>query len=485
MIPLSWAWDKLTGFVGGAATAGFEMVVGGLVAWVVDAVMWVIAGVFNHFLDAADPNVQADWFVTGDGPYATTAGVGAVLLGVFVFAGIAQGAVAGDVAGMLRRMVVDLPMSVLGMVGLVGATQTAIRLTDVLSTHVLRNFEEDLADFSAVVSSLSRLGGAHATALVVFLLGLVAVLAGLVLLAELAVRAALIYIVVALAPLVFAARLWPALQGVGRKLLDLLAALIVSKLVIAVALAVAASAAVGSGSGGEITALPEPETMAEDPGGSVTQAVGILLAAVAAFGVAAFSPLLVARLLPVTEAATVAQGVRSGPLRFGQQAMSTGYSAQVLGGGRLRQLGAGGFGSGRGGSSRRRSRVGDGLPGNPGGSAADAAAWGKATDPWVVGTGPAGPAVAATRAAGRTATGAVRKGANASAAVADQQGSADPSSAARRPGPVRPVDNWDDRPPGRGRPVSNTPEPPAPPSAYRVPPQPPRRPSNPGGGDDR
>ena len=49
------------------------------------------------------------------------------------------------------------------------------------------------------------------------------------------------------------------------------------------------------------TALPAPEVVSEDPGGSVTQAVGILLAAVAAFGVSAFSPLVIAKLLPITE----------------------------------------------------------------------------------------------------------------------------------------------------------------------------------------
>ena len=40
----------------------------------------------------------------------------------------------------------------------------------------------------------------------------------------------------------------------------------------------------------------------------MTQAVGILLAAVAAFGVSAFSPLLVAKLMPLTEAAMTPAG---------------------------------------------------------------------------------------------------------------------------------------------------------------------------------
>jgi hypothetical protein len=328
--PIGWAIDKVAGFVSDIATAGFELVIGGLVAWVTDAVVWVVGGVFNYFMDAQDPNVQADWFVAGDGPYATTATIGATLMVGFLLAGIAQGALQGDVGGMLRRMALDLPLSVLGIVGLVTFTQALIRLTDELSTWVMSNFQDDTADFVAVVASLSRLGGGTASSLVVFLLGLVTVLAGLALVAELAVRAALVYIVVALAPLVFAAQLWPALKGVGQKLLRLLCGLILAKLAMAVALSVAAAAAVGTGSGGEVTSLPEPEVFAEDPGGSVTQAVGILLAATAAFGVAAFMPFFVAKLLPLAEEAAVAQGLRSGPVRAAQQGMSMAYYAETI-----------------------------------------------------------------------------------------------------------------------------------------------------------
>jgi hypothetical protein len=340
--PVGWVIDKVTGFVGGVATAGFEALIGGLAAWVTDAVVWVIGGVFNFFIDSTDPNVQADWFVADDGPHGTTVAIGAALLLLFLLAGITQGVLAGDIAGMLRRFALDLPVSVLGMVGLVTVTQALIRLTDQLSTFVLGTCEDNIADFTAVVTSLASLQGGAAAALVVVLLGLVTVLAGLILVAELAVRAALIYIVVALAPLVFAARLWPSLEGVAKKLLQLLVALILSKLAMAVALAVAASAAVGAGSGAEITALPPPEAFAEDPGGSVTQAVGVLLAAVAAFGISAFSPLLVSRLLPMAEAAVVAQGIRGMPVRGATQAASLAYYGQGLTGIRLARLAQGG-----------------------------------------------------------------------------------------------------------------------------------------------
>lgn len=445
--PVGWVIDKVTGFVGGVATAGFELIIGGLTAWVIDAVVWVVGGVFNFFVDSTDPNVQADWFVTGDGPYATTASIGASLLLLFVLAGIIQGTLAGDVGGMLRRIGLELPVSIIAMIGLVTVTQILIRLTDALSGQVLRNFEDDISEFGAVVATLSQLSGGPASAFVVFVLGLVTVLAGLVLVAELVVRAALIYIVVALAPLVFAARLWPATKGASRKLLDLLVALIVSKLVIAIALAVAAAAAVGSGSGGEVTALPEPEVYAEDPGGSVTSAVGILLTAAAAFGVSAFSPLLIARLLPLTEAAVVAQGVKGGPIRAGHQGAMMANTAQMVSGRRYSQIASG----------RAAASAGAGSPPAVGSGAGASGAAGAGR-----GVAAAGP-VAVAVAAGAAAKKAASTGARAATDTAEAAGEAPASASARpsRSSPPRP-----DR--GPGGPSGSTPSKPT---------QPPRGPN--------
>jgi len=415
--PIGWAIDKVTGFVGGVATAGFEMIIGGLVAWIVDAVVWVVGGVFNFFIDSTDPNVQADWFLSGDGPYATTVSIGASLLLLFVLAGIVQGTLSGDVGGMLRRVGLELPISIIGMVGLVTITQILIQLTDALSGEVLGNFQDDIAEFGAVVATLSHLNGGTSTAFVVFVLGLVTVVAGLILVAELVVRSALIYIVVALAPLVFAARLWPATRGASRKLLDLLVALIVSKLVIAIALSVAAAAAVGAGSGGEVTSLPEPEVFAEDPGGSVTQAVGILLTAAAAFGVSAFSPLLIARLLPLTEGAVVAQGVKGGPIRAGQQGMMAANTVQMVSGRRYSQIANGKAASGTrtGGAlsaGAGASAAGGGAAGSAGGIGGGASAAGAAA-------GPVGVAVVGAQAVGSGAARGVKRGVDAATATAE------------------------------------------------------------------
>ena len=469
--PVGWVIDKVTGFVGDVATAGFEVIIGGLVAWVVDAVIWVVGGVFNFFIDSTDPNVQADWFITGTGPYATTVSIGATLLLLFVLAGIVQGTLSGDVGGMLRRMALELPVSVLGMVGLVTIIQVLIRLTDALSGEIIGNFQDDISDFTAVILTLSHLSGGTSTAFVVFVLGLVAVLAGLVLVAVLVVRSALIYIVVALAPIVFATRLWPATKGASRKLLDLLVALIVSKLVIAVALSVGAAAAVGTGSGGEVTSLPEPEVFAEDPGGSVTQAVGILLTAAAAFGVAAFSPLLVARLLPLTEAALVAQGVAGSPVRAGHQGLMMANTLQMVTGRRYSQLANGRAGGGEAGGAAAGPQ--GGAP--PPGTAAPAAGGSGSAGAGAAGAGAAATGVGAAVVAAAKVVETTKKGIDTGARVAAETASEATDTAESTRGATPPARST----PGSDHPAGSRPTP--------EPSPPPERPSGssrPSGGSD-
>ena len=460
--PVGWVIDKVTGFVGDVATAGFEVIIGGLVAWVVDAVIWVVGGVFNFFIDSTDPNVQADWFITGTGPYATTVSIGATLLLLFVLAGIVQGTLSGDVGGMLRRMALELPVSVLGMVGLVTIIQVLIRLTDALSGEIIGNFQDDISDFTAVILTLSHLSGGTSTAFVVFVLGLVAVLV---------VRSALIYIVVALAPIVFATRLWPATKGASRKLLDLLVALIVSKLVIAVALSVAAAAAVGTGSGGEVTSLPEPEVFAEDPGGSVTQAVGILLTAAAAFGVAAFSPLLVARLLPLTEAALVAQGVAGSPVRAGHQGLMMANTLQMVTGRRYSQLANGRAGGGEAGGAA--AGPSGGAP--PPGTGAPAAGGSGSAGAGAAGAGAAATGVGAAVVAAAKVVETTKKGIDTGARVAAETASEATDTAESTRGAT---------PPARSTPGSDHPAGCRPTPEPSPPPERPSGSSRPSGGSD-
>jgi hypothetical protein len=324
--------------------------------------------------------------------------VAAALLLLFVLAGLIQGVLAGDVAGMGRRMVLDLPMAIGGMVSTGAITQLLIDLTDALSEGILSGFGTDIRSFMDGVATVGSLSGGVATALVVFLLGLFTLLAGLVIFIELVIRSALIYLVVGLCPLAFAALLWPVTRGVLRKTLELLCALIVSKVVISLALAIGAAALGGAGSAP--TAAPEiappsatasaGPAAAESDAATVTAAAGVLLAGLATFAVACFSPFVILRLFPVVEGAIVAQGLRSGPLRSAQSAWSMKYQMDVS-----RRFGSGSFRSagGEGGAGAASETAGGGAA--TGAAPASAAAAGPA----FVAVAATGAATSATRAA--------------------------------------------------------------------------------------
>src|SRR3546814_19810823 len=94
---------------------------------------------------------------------------------------------------MLRRIGLELPVSILGMVGLVTITQILIRVTDALPAQVLDNFQDDIASFSADVATLTHLPGGPVSQSVVFTPVIVSVVAGLVRAYDSVVRAAMIY----------------------------------------------------------------------------------------------------------------------------------------------------------------------------------------------------------------------------------------------------------------------------------------------------
>ena len=121
-----------------------------------------------------------------------------------------KGCVNGDPWGMVRRVAGGLPAAVLGMVVTTAVVARLLELTDVLSDAVLANSDDQalhfLSGFGVAVT-----GATQGFAAVV--IGLVVVLAALLLWIELMIRASLVYLLVAISPLGFAATLWPSARG--------------------------------------------------------------------------------------------------------------------------------------------------------------------------------------------------------------------------------------------------------------------------------
>lgn len=301
--PAGWAWDK---------------VAEGIAKWVLEAVAYFVDGVVNFLLTSARPEVESAWFAGSGSPYATVRGISVALLLAFLFLGIIQGLMAGDSSAMIRRVTVDLPAAVFGMVTTTVIVGRLLELTDALSAAMLSNSDQQavhfLSGFGVAVNNASQ-------GFAAVVVGLVAVIAGLIVWVELMVRSVLVYILVALSPLSFAATVWPSARGVLRRTIELLLAVIVSKLVICIAISVGVAALSGAG-----TAPPPGSSVPDEAAASM----GTLFVGTAILALAAFAPFLVLKLFPWAEAALVAQGVSRSPIRGAQATMSNVYYAQSL-----------------------------------------------------------------------------------------------------------------------------------------------------------
>ena len=315
-----------TGAVGEWAVGGFF---DGLAQWVASGLEAVLDGLLAFLGQVSTPEPTAVWFSGPGSPYAAVRQVAAALLVGFVLLGVISGLLAGDPGAMVRRMLLGVPTAVLAIAAITVVATKLLALTDALSAAVLG---PSLAGSAAPLSQLMTAAVAATSGAAGVVVGAIGVLAALAVWVELLVRSALVYVLVALSPLAFAASVWPAARSAARRLLELLLAVIASKLVIAIALAVGA-AALGPGT----RPLTDPNTGSPAAGG-----LGALIVGVAVLAMAAFAPFLVLRLFPVVEAAVIAQGLSRGPLRGVQSGASvaiTASSVTRLAGGSARAMG--------------------------------------------------------------------------------------------------------------------------------------------------
>jgi hypothetical protein len=233
-----------------------------------------------------------------------------------------------------------------------------------------------------LVAGLARTGGLGIAAFGAFLVVFTAAVVAFVLWLELAVRSAAIAAASLFLPLALVGLAWPATAHWARRLGETLAALVLSKLVIASVLALAAGL-LGSSSG-----------------------VAGVVEGVALLAVAAFAPFALLKIVPAVEAGAVAhlEGLSQRPVRAGQRLGTEIASLEIGGAGSLGDLAALGSkssgGSGAGGSNLRTiDRVGAGTftadrpvaeEGTPGDSALAGPAGSSATPEFA---GPAGPSV--------------------------------------------------------------------------------------------
>jgi len=207
----------------------------GVARWFANGVTALLRGLVTALTTSAHPLVEEGWFA---GPERAMLEVAGLLLLPLMLLGIGQCLLAGDVAGMVRVVLVRLPVAVVLGAAAVGLVRLALRVVDGLCQLVEAGMHLRgpalYGEFHASVSALEASGLGAGSVLLLAIFAIVA----LFLWFELIVRAAAIDACVLLLPITLATLLWPATSGLARRLGETLAALVFAKLVIVAVLAV-------------------------------------------------------------------------------------------------------------------------------------------------------------------------------------------------------------------------------------------------------
>jgi hypothetical protein len=202
-----------------------------------------------------------------------------------------QAIVRQDPAQLVRTFLLRLPLALLLGVVAIQIVIMGLSVTDEMSAAVAGGTGTDLTSLLSGVTKGLVAAAADPTiaSFVLLLISLLIAVAAFVLWIELLIRAAAVYVAALFLPLALAALVWPAVSHWCRRLVETLAALILSKFVIVATLSLAAGA-ISSGTAG---------TGSHGSGFSAVLAGGALLV------MATFAPFAILRLIPAVESGAV------------------------------------------------------------------------------------------------------------------------------------------------------------------------------------
>jgi hypothetical protein len=252
--------------------------------------VWLIGQVGRAMSATTGDQLGTAWFGAHLG---VMAGLAAAVIVPMACSAAIQAVYRQSASMLLRTFLVHLPLALL----LTGVAVTLVRMslgvTDALSSRVMSSAGVDTTNlFSGMADFFTAVGGEPVVpAFVVFVSALVVALAALVLWLELVVRAAAVSAAVLFLPLALAALVWPAVAHWCRRLADTIAALVLSKLVIAAVISLAV-AAVAGGTGAS--------------GGTGGGGFGAVMTGMALLVIATVAPFSLLRLVPAVEAGAVA-----------------------------------------------------------------------------------------------------------------------------------------------------------------------------------
>ena len=275
-VPLNLLCDA----AGSASTAVAAGALSAIAGWVVQGATWLLAALGSAISTTTTVKLDAPWFLLHLRVMLAVAAFAAVPM---LLLAAVQAVYHQSAAGLVRAAFVHLPLA--GLLSAVAAqlVQLALGVTDALCTTVTASTGGELAK---ALTSIGRALSHEPTPLPTFVMTIGALLivsGAFALWLELLMRSAAIYAAVLFLPLAFASLVWPAVSHWCRRLVETLAALVLSKFVVVAVLSLAVGA-VSSGAG-----------------------FSTILAGGALLLLAAFTPFTLLRLLPLVEVGAALQ----------------------------------------------------------------------------------------------------------------------------------------------------------------------------------
>jgi hypothetical protein len=285
------------GSLGGSiAASGFESVLDGISQWVASGAEWLLGQIGDVLVSTTTIDVGATWFRTHYGQMTALAGV--VILPLLMVSTI-QAIVRQNPGQLVRTFLVQLPLALLLAAVAIQVVIMSLSATDAMSTAIAGGTSGDVATLLSGVTQglVSSAADPTVASFVLLLVAFLVAIAAFVLWLELLIRAAAVYVAVLFLPMALATLVWPAVSHWCRRLVETLAALILSKFVIVATLSLAAGA-VSSGTAGS---------------GSHGAGFSSVLAGGALLLMATFTPFAILRMIPAVEAGAVSHldGLRS------------------------------------------------------------------------------------------------------------------------------------------------------------------------------
>ena len=277
------------GHLGGSiVSSGFESILSGISQWVARGAEWLLAQIGSVLSSTTTVDVGASWFRSH---YATMTWLAGLVVLPLLLVSTLQAIVRQDPGQLVRAFVFRLPLALLLSGVAIQVVVLALAITDSLSGAVAGGTGGNLTTLLSGVASglVASAADPSIAGFVLLLVGLLLAIGAFVLWLELLIRSAAVYVAVLFLPLAIATLVWPAVSHWCRRLVETLAALIVSKFVIVAVLSLAAGA-LSSGTAG---------TGVHGAGFSSVLAGGALLL------MATFVPFAILRMIPAVEAGAV------------------------------------------------------------------------------------------------------------------------------------------------------------------------------------